>query len=224
MLRTWWVVVLAASACSDWLGPELTVPPEDTGAGGSGGAADECPMRAQASDVGALAIDFETMMGPRDRFLLGVLSGDVRFGSAVGSATRLFIRQGHGEPSQRSLLLLLGELDRGSVGLHWGTCLDVTPRSGITFWAKGESSNVSVQPVYPGTLSGLECSSPIVTGALTAEWQLYSYEWSDFCPNASASPAFLSKLTGFVFSTQATDTTTEPWLALDDVSFTVGGG
>jgi hypothetical protein len=224
MLRTWWVVFLAASACSDWLGPELTVPPEDTGVAGSGGAADECPMRTQASDDGALAIDFETMMGPRDRFQLGALSGNVSFGSAVGSATSLFIRQGHGETSQRSLLLLLGELSSGSVGLHWGTCLDVATRSGITFWAKGESTNVSVQPVYPGTLSGLECSSPIATSALTAEWQLYSYEWSDFCPNTSVPPGFLSKLTGFVFSTQATETTTEPWLALDDISFTAGGG
>lgn len=224
MLRTWVVVVLAASACSDWLGPELTVPPEDAGAAGSGGAPDECAARARASDVGALTIDFETMMGPRDRFQLGALSGDVRLSSTVAGTTRLFIRQGHGEASQRSLLLLLGELDSGSVGLHWATCLDVTARSGITFWAKGEASNVSVRPVFPGALPGPECVSPVVTAALTAEWQLYSYEWVAFCPNTAAPHAFLSKLTGFVFSTQATDTATEPWLALDDVSFTAGGG
>jgi hypothetical protein len=140
----------------------------------------------------------------------------------VASQSQVFIRQGHDQLSKRSLLLLLGEQDWGTVGLQWGVCLDATSRSGITFWAKGEASSASVQPSFAGTLPDIACAHPAADIPLTTEWQMYSYVWSDFCPQSPASLTFASKVTGLTFWIQ--ETQTEPWIALDDVSFSGGGG
>jgi hypothetical protein len=183
---------------------------------------DECPIRAQASDYGELTIDFEMMMAPGDRFVFGQMPGAIELSGLVGGSSRVFIREGHGEPSRRSLLLLLGELDSGSVTLRWGTCLDATTRGGLTFWAKGEASTARVIAMVPSLLSEPECTPAFAKIALTASWQLYSYEWADFCPNGTAYPTFPRELTGLGFYIE--ETATEPWLALDDVSLTMGGG
>lgn len=161
-------------------------------------------------------------MAPLDRFELGKLSGGIVLSGSVAGPSRVFIRQGHDQLSQRSLLVLLGDQDWGTVGLQWETCLDATTRSGITFWAKGEASTASVQPTFPGTLSDMACARPAVDIPLTANWEMYSYVWSDFCPQSPASLAFVSKVTGLTFLIQ--ETRTAPWLALDDVSFSGGGG
>jgi hypothetical protein len=117
--------------------------------------------------------------------------------------------------------LLLAEQDWGTIGLQWGTCLDATTRSGIAFWAKGEASTASVQPTFPGKPDSA-CAQPIVNVPLTGEWQMYSFAWRDFCPQSPESLTFASKVTGLTFIIQETET--EPWLALDDVSFSGSGG
>lgn len=231
VLRTLSAIALAASSCSDCVGPELTPLPEIGGASAAGvagsvgasggGAADGCYAGALASDYGDLTIDFETMMARGDRFDLGTMSTGIAASGIVSSSSPVFIRQGHSELSQRSLLLLLDEPAVDSVDLRWGVCLDATTRSGITFWAKGEASTASVYPMFAGAHADLECATPVATIALTAEWQMFSYEWIDFCPNSSASLTFPSKLAGLSFSIQGT--AAAPWLALDDVSLSRGG-
>jgi hypothetical protein len=228
VLRTLSALALAASSCSDFLAPELTPIPEGDGASGStavGGTAvpaDGCHAAALASSYGDLIIDFEMMMTRSDRFELGKVSTGIATSGVVSSSSPVFIRQGHSELSQRSLLLLLDDVDVDTVDLRWGVCLEATTRRGITFWAKGEASTASVYPMFGGAPGEHECNTPVASIALTAEWQMFSYEWSDFCPNSSASPTFPRKLTGLSFSIQ--DTAVEPWLALDDVSLSIGGG
>jgi hypothetical protein len=229
VLRGLLAMALAASSCSDCLGPELTPIPALGGAGGSASAggsaamtADECSLRVQASDYGELTIDFEMMMAPRDRFLFGQMPGAIELSGFVASSSPVFIREGHGEPSRRSLLLLLGELNSGSINLRWGPCLDATTRGGITFWARGEASTARVVPLVPSVLSEPECTPPSANITLTVNWQRYSYGWADFCPNSTAELTFPSELTGLGFYIE--ETATEPWLALDDVSLTMDGG
>lgn len=47
---------------------------------------------------------------------------------------------------------------------------------------------------------------------------MYEETWDKFCPSGTE-PAFAQRLTGMQLSLQNTLSVSEPWIAIDDVSF-----
>lgn len=218
VVRAHFVAVLAGCACSEGLYPDLTVPPENDQIIGSVAApTDGCPSWPKASDYGELSIDFENMMTPRDGFTLGELEGIVVFGAGTG-AKDAFVRGGYGEPSKRSLLLTFGERQTGLIHLSWKECLNALTRSGVSFWAKGEPTTLSVNLQLAIGAADADCPAPAAIAPLTTEWQLFEYSWSQFCPLGPEAPDFPRKLIGISFNTLGTSA--DSWLAIDDVTFT----
>ena len=211
------LATLAVGVCAGCWEPEYRA--EDLNASGVGGGVqaalptDGCDERWRFPDDFELTVDFESMETSRDGFQLGELAGHVGVG---GANARLFIRAGHDDLSTRSLLLMLDDGAYGHVSLRWWStsCLDVSTRSGLRFWAKGAGTS-SVQPQLPKAPLDGECV-PQLAIEVTGEWRMYEHTWDKFCPSG-AEPAFAQRLDGVEFSIR--NALGEPWLAIDDVSF-----
>jgi hypothetical protein len=176
-----------------------------------------CPSRRDAATYGPLTIDFEAMARPDTSFELAALYTTITQlpPPAPRGSSQLVLRPGHDDSSKRSLLSLFRSPGGGSLNIAWFGCLDVTSRSGLSFFAKGSPAvnKVRLVPAVPVTAM----DSPNLP--VTEEWQKFSYSWAALCLPEAAKQGCPPLLVGISFFETATADMSDTWLAIDDLSF-----
>lgn len=182
----------------------------------AGGAANCLDWRT-AARYGALTIDFEMMGKPADGFQLAGLWGTLKqYTSSTAGSSSLVLRPGHDDASRHALLSLFNRTGGGALHMDLrGACLDLTGRSGISFFAKGNAATtiVHLAPARPVDVIDLP-NLPV-----TEDWQRFSYSWADLCLPNAVDQGCPPTMRGISFYQLAAAADGDTWLSIDDITF-----
>lgn len=209
-----WLLLLAI-ACTGCVLSEMDAPVPDVVPPAAGGASNCIDWRT-AAHYGALTIDFEAMSRPVDGFVLAGLSGAIwQYSSPSAGSSNLLLRPGHDDSSKHALLSLFNRTGGGALHMQWGGCLDLTGRTGISFFAKGSAATTIVHLAPARPVDVIDHPNLPVT----EDWQKFSYAWADLCLPNAADQGCPPALAGISFYQLAAAGDGDTWLSIDDVTF-----